>query len=435
MRFLFFFVFVISSISHAQNSDEVLFDAQSSFLKGELFSSYRLYLTIIDKNPQKLKSSDVENFVSTAQVINTIGEFEDACKRLESISNLKDAAAFSCGKVFMKLGKYEDAQKYFNSIANNYLPFDVSIFKITNDLNHSERQNCLTDSANLDKLKSLSTENQELKTITQARCKLALSKYAESIRVLHELNPSSAYYLSSLQEQAWSQFKKRDLESSKELINVLMSIYESKNKQVIQSAIPDNLYYESKYLRAYIDLIMQNSEKSKKRLAELFQELKRYKTKNTYNDQSVLQVIKLIHDVDSIPKLQAKQYSLLGKVRNYIASWAANDSTARVDDQVRFLVAVNKEISRVQVIKNVEFVDQYILRLQKLKKAAIQTTAQTIYAGVKNAERSIESLSFKANMGQLENYWADQTEGKRSLADVIDDYKFGIMQVEDYLGK
>lgn len=434
---LFTIILFLSSIGSAQiklDLDEMLYDAQSSFLKGDLFSSYRYYLIIVDKKPYALTNVDINNLVSAAHIVVSSKEFEKFCKDLTNVPKLKDMASFQCGKTLMKIGKYEEAQKYFNQVSEKFLTYEVAILKNSNIMNYSQRQQCLNEIEKYNFTK-LSPDEIQLKTVTEARCKLLLSKYAESIQSFNQLSTRMSYYLFSLEEQAWAQFKRRDLESTKELITALLVIYESKSNSKYQTEITDGTYFETRYLKAYVELLNKNMDKSKKLLTELYNDLKKYKLENKFNADNVKTTIKLIMDVDSVPKLQSKQYTSLGLVRNHVASWATVDYSAKLDERLRFLIAINKEIKRIRGIQNDTVLSGYMNLLLKLKKDAIQTTAQTMYAGVKAAERAIESLQFKANMGQLENYWAQQTEGKRTLADVIEDYKYGIMQVEDYLGK
>jgi len=97
-------------------------------------------------------------------------------------------------------------------------------------------------------------------------------------------------------------------------------------------------------------------------------------------------------------------------------------------------MAINAEIDTVQNLNNGEF-SAYLSKLKAIQRLQARVVYEEMVQSMGQAKRNIDSIEFKANMGQVENFWAARTEGKRTLAEVLDTYKKEVTHVEDYLGK
>lgn len=424
------FAIIVILFSFSVNAQEsVINDAQSSFLKGELFNALRFYSRALEQKIQ-LSRFDIANFITTKQILSSSQVFESFCKNPPEKSG--PYFAFECGGQLIKAGKFEDALAVLNTVPESVENADLLVLKATASLNSSKKDQCLGYMERAFKLSKLSLTEQELKSISGARCMLMVSKYNEAIRAFHGINSKSPYYLSSLEEQAWTHFKRRDLESARELLSVLSAVYESQKKTL---AIADDSYFKSRYLAGYIELLSGNTEKSKKILRQLSSDIEKYKGGFQISDNHIRTLFKQIREVDNVSKLQEKQFRLLSKIRNLVFSWDRLATLIQIDDGIRYVIAINKELKQIEKLKIASNLPNYKNSLMRLRQAVVQSVAQAAYHGVLSSQKTIESLLFKSNMGQLENVWAERTEGKRTLAEVIEDYKYGVMQVEDYLGK
>ncbi len=414
---------------HAVGQESLVNDAQSSFLKGELFNALRYYSYATDQKIS-LSYTDISNYVTTKQILTSNVAFESFCKNLTGNSKQRSMFAIECGAQLIKSGKYEAALTVLDTVPSDFESVRVLVLKATASLSSSKRDQCLSYMEKAIKISKITLEDSELRSVSQARCLLMISKFGDATKAFHGINARSPYYISSLEEQAWTHFKRRDLDSARELLNVLASVYESNQKDF---EIPDGSYFRSRYLSGYIELLTENSEKSKKILKQLSTDLVKYKTRHIFTDGDIRALFREIREVDNIAILRNKRFQSLGKIREFVFSWDRIGTVIRIDDGIRYIIALNKEIKQIGKAK----IDMgsYKTALMKIRQGVLQDTAQVAYSGILNSQKTIESLLFKSNMGQLENFWAERTEGKRTLAEVIEDYKFGVMQVEDYLGK
>ena len=104
------------------------------------------------------------------------------------------------------------------------------------------------------------------------------------------------------------------------------------------------------------------------------------------------------------------------------------------DKNLKLLISLNIEIKNLESNLNPEL-KSYQASIIKLQEKQSKLVVYNIQNYMVNSQRGLDSILFKANMGQVENIWAERTEGKRTLAEVLDTYRSEVNQVEGYLAK
>jgi hypothetical protein len=136
----------------------------------------------------------------------------------------------------------------------------------------------------------------------------------------------------------------------------------------------------------------------------------------------------------SYTQLLSKDYAYISDFRNFMNTWSTTRESKNVDNQIRYMMAINTELVTARNLKS-HALTGYLKKLKRTQRLQSRMLIASMNRYLKDSKRNIDSMEFKANMGQVENFWASRTEGKRTLSDVLDAYKKEVTLVEDYLGK
>ncbi len=435
------FTFSAQSILAAKDikASEIVIEAQSSFMTGDLFNAHRFYVLAYEKTPQALDPKDIENMVVTKHITLPFKQFLAYCKNEVQFGKFKVETQFYCAKALVHAEKYIEALDFIENIPKSYQRLEYYFLKASLYLKINKTQNCLEDMtvAQSKVSENTSLHFRDLIQVIHARCLLAEGRYAEAVNKFQTLSVNSDFYLTTLEEQAWAHFKARNLTSSRDILKILISYFTGQDvkKQIFGA----DVYFRAKYLQAYIELISENRDRSRDLFAGLRVEIQKFKKYNiSKNSSKGIAIPKdtliKLSQLKTYSQLLNKEYDFIGKFRSFMSTWSSVEDSKNLDADVRYLVAINSEIDTVRRLKSAELVD-YLKKLKVTQKLQAQVVYLTMEQSLQQSRRNIDSIEFKANMGQVENFWAARTEGKRTLAEVLDSYKREITMVEDYLGK
>jgi tetratricopeptide (TPR) repeat protein len=413
---------------------EVLVEAESSFMRGDLFNANRFYGLAYEKAPKALDAKDIENIVVTKSITLSPKEFLSYCKNEAINGKFKVESQFYCAKSLIHSGNYIDAIDFIEKIPKEYQRLEYSFLKASLYLKLNKTPLCLEEMKTAQKkvTENTSLHFRDLIQVIHARCLLAEGRYSEALNKFQTLSVNSDFYLTTLEEQAWAQFKTRNLVSSRDIIKILISYFTGQD--VKDQIFGADLYFRIKYLQAYIELISQNRDKSQQLFADLKLEIQRFRKENLSKVIIPSDTAKKLSRLKSYAQLLSKDYAYIAKFRSFMNTWSTVGENKGVDDELRYLIAINSEMDTVRKLKSRTF-SHYYKRLRVTQKLQIRMLIASMEQALKESKRNIDSLEFKANMGQIENFWAARTEGKRTLSEVLDAYKREVTLVEDHLGK
>jgi hypothetical protein len=429
----------VQAVSKDFKASNVLVEAESSFARGDLLNSNRFYGLALIKTPQALESTDIENIVVTKFIALPYKEFLSYCKSRSNLSGAKSSVLeidtrFYCAKTIVHSENYLDAIDFIEKIPGNYQRLEYHFLKASLYLKLSKTPECLKEmeTAQLKVTDNTSLHFRDLIQVIHARCLLAEGRYVDAISKFQSLSVNSDFYLTTLEEQAWAHFKARNLTSARDILKILISYFTGQD--IHNQIFGADVYFRTKYLQAYIELISQNRDKSKEMFSDLKNEILNFK-KVSYSKMAVPPDLETkLYKIDTYSQLLQKENSFIGKFRNFMDTWSTMTEAKNLDNDLRYMISVNAEVKTIENLKSSEL-DSYLNKLKTIQKIQVELVANSMEQYLKQSKKNIDSLEFKANMGQVENFWAARTEGKRTLADVLETYKKEVTYVEDYLGK
>lgn len=441
MRSLVFtFVYAISSFvsqyawaAKDLKASEIIIEAESSFMRGDLLNSNRFYGLAYEKTPQALEPKDIENLVVTKHTALPLKDFISYCKTEASSGKFKVETQFYCAKTLVHSENFIEAVDFVENIPKSYQRLEYHFLRASLFLKLNKNSTCLEE---MDAAKNKVTENtsthfKDLIQVIHARCLLSEGRYPEAMNKFQTLSVNSDFYLTTLEEQAWAHFKARNLTSARDILKILVSYFTGQD--VKNQMFGADVYFRAKYLQAYIELISQNRDKAREMFAALKTEIQKFKKEN-FKIQIPKDTKVKLAQIKTYSQFLNKEYKFISSFRTFMSTWSAVEDQKNLDKELRYLVALNAEVERMKKIKNSNLYD-YIDIIEKAQKAQLNLVYESMEAYLKLSRRNIDSIEFKANMGQVENFWAARTEGKRTLAEVLDAYKKEVTYVEEYLGK
>jgi hypothetical protein len=420
-------------------SSNVLVEAESSFARGDLLNANRFYSLALQKTPQALEAQDIENITVIKQLALPPNEFLAYCKSQvrpgsHKTENFQVETQFYCAKNLIHSEKYLDSIDYIEKIPESYQRLEYHFLKATLFLKLNKTTQCLEEMASA---QSKVTDNtslhfRDLIQVIHARCLLAEGRYPEAVNKFQTLSVNSDFYLTTLEEQAWAHFKARNLTASRDILKILVSYFTGQDiKNQIFGA---DVYFRTKYLQAYIELISENREKSRQMFADLKAEIQKFK-KETYSKTSIPKdTLAKLYQIKTYSQLLEKNFSFIASFRDFMNTWSTTAESKNLDNDIRYMIAINAEVETIQNLKSSALTD-YLNNIKHTQELTVSLVYSSMERYLKESKKNIDSLEFKANMGQVENFWAARTEGKRTLAEVLDSYKKEVTYVEDYLGK
>ncbi len=425
-------IFLFSTQLFAVKTSDIVNEAKSSFLKDDHFQSARLYTLAFEKFSKLMEVDDVENYVVSQSILMSEPNFIKFCTSSQKLVDRAAEFSFYCGKAFVQKGMPTEALKFLDAVPSSFHRLEFHLVKSTAYLYSSKSQFCIDEIKKAqDKVSDNTSQHfRDLINVTEARCLVEAQRYAQALQRFQNIRVNSDFYLETLEEQAWVQFKMRNLASSRELLGIIISNIASQSKS--DNFAFSDTYFRVRYLQGYIDLIAQSTERSKQIFTAINQEILKYKTNVLRRMQIATKMAKFIGSVNSKADLESNKYAALFNFRKFTKTWGLPRQLDEADTALKFLIALNIEIARA---KTSSLPASYIASVENVKTVHVAYVSEIFKEQFNEAKRTIESIQFKSNMGQIENIWAERTEGKRTIAEAIDAYLKEVTSVEEYLGR
>ncbi len=407
-------------------------------MRGDLFNANRFYTLAFERVPKSLDFKDIENFVIGKFITLPLKDFLKYCKEESGITSrkakFKTETSFYCAKALIHGDNYVEAIDFINRVPKSYQRLEYHFLKATLFLKLNKTPQCLEE---MKTAESKITDNtslhfRDLVQAIHARCLLAEGRFAESINKFQTLSANSSVYLTTLEEQAWAHFKSRNFTSARDILKIITSYFTGQDiKNQIYGA---DVYFRTKYLQAFIELISENREKAKELFVSLKEQVQKFKKDNLVKPIHSSSSKKKLLNLKTYSQLLTAEYDFITKLRGAVDTWSTVGDLKQLDRNLRYLIALNTEIETLRKLKRRELAS-HLSQMRKLQSLQVDHIVAIMDQQAFETKRNIEAVEFKATMGQVENFWANRTEGKRTLAEVLESYKAEIAEVEEYLGK
>ena len=189
--------------------------------------------------------------------------------------------------------------------------------------------------------------------------------------------------------------------------------------------VSPTLYYRTKYLKAYLALIEQRQEGASNEFSQLKGSFDQFSKsiKTNLTPEKVLKDLapKGVSEIKELPPYLEVQMS-------YLSEWLGADVALGFEKEIRFQVALNKEMEKMNILPK-----PYSSQLNLLKAQSFKLFSHQYSAILVKLNKSLETLSLKAELGRLDVFWLNHTEGARNLDEVIENYKQTTKSFENYI--
>ena len=432
------FYFIISGALNFSNSfaattsiNNVLIDAESSFIAGDLLHSYRSYIFLEQVKPDHFNKVALAGYLETIFILSPEAFVREECDRfaLRPDSGVRAKANYICGLHFVEEKKPEVATVYLEKVERNSNFFwPAQIARATGDLILG-KPDLAAQHLDIKELKSYEKAGigDELQ-ITLARIRVTQNKLEEALKYYQAINSSSPFYVEALEETAWIFFKLEKYESAQVLIDVLKANYESAQKSSLNLKISSATYYKARYLEAYIILVQQRTEAATGLFSELQRDyskyplLKRDANVGIYLNNSKMAAFLKGQDIKSSNFRNFQENVSL--VMPVISDWVTPELKAQLEKEIKLETAYSFELDRTSKFKS-QFNDtltDYPALTQKLWESTLPQVLKKYALVNTKLNQGINVLSLKAELGKLEITWMARAQGTRSLDEVTDDY-------------
>lgn len=426
MRFHVMLLFLlISFTAYAGEWNAYINDARSSFLREDHLHAARLFESVLENQPNLLEAEDIEKYLISKSLLLPLDNFISLCKQRVSSGYKQVEFNFYCAKNLIDQNIGSEAVAFLDAVPANYHRLEFHLLKASAFLMQGKSTFCIEEIKNAQKKITANTSLhfKDLIQVTEARCLVDMQKYDEALVKFQNVQVESDFYLSTLEEQAWVQFKRRNLKASRDILNIIhlkVSSLQSTN------SIYDDMFFRVKYLQGYIDLITNNSESAKIIFQKITNDILKYKKENLRTLQVAFGLVKSLDSIKSKADFQNKK--LYQKFFNRTIGWISQALVSEADRGLRVLIALNLELNRKEFLST-----EYVQKIEELKRKHMNYLADVYKESFNDYKRSLDSIHFKSNMGQIENIWAQRTEGKRTIAEALDAYNKDLSGVEEYL--
>lgn len=435
-RFLFIVLttLMFASLAVAQNitAEALVRDAQVSMRLGDFYSAYRV-LTFLKGRQKNTFYRDAG--VEYLQVLSAIGsenKLAQECNSLKSTkgSEVKSKLMLECGKMFFELFNLKKSQEYLETISlrSNSYP-EASVYLSSVYMSNSDGEKCLKllDEKLLKRMKS--QEVKDLYYLTRARCHIEINQTDKAILDYQQISTTSVFYSEALEETIWAQFKSRRLESSRTLLDVLITTYESR-LSTGQNVGPAS-YYRGRYLQAYIELVEKNGQRAENLFRSLNSAIEKYAKEqeriinksNDYSRQIATESQNWI-DVRAMPA-EIKEFLFLVK------EWGDPRQKHNLDRVIDRHISYVRELQKLKTNPSPDFA-QYREEIAKLEQQNRIFMAQEFERASRSVNRAFSVMKIKSELGRIEIIWSQRAQGVRSIGELLEAYQQEVNDVEDY---
>ncbi|MCB0393009.1 MAG: hypothetical protein KDD25_00535 [Bdellovibrionales bacterium] len=429
------FAWSVTSSAKLQVKD-LLRDANFASRTADHYKALRNFNYIRGKAPNSLVEMGIGQYLASLRVVGTEREVLEACQ--EMIKNVKknkvSRLAYHCAKS-LATGRYAPlANSFIKKISkkSEFYPYALVVDGALK-MREGDGTSCIKRLSESLKVKFEKEGIVDLYHLTRARCYISSHKFEEAISEYQRIGQESPHYFQGLSEVGWLFFKTRNLERANEVFNIIAAAHKSIGYNG-GKGVNDRMYFEAKYLRAYMDVLKRSTEYSVQRFNQLKVDAEaKYRAEEFFNGNVVGKIQKIV-EKDSSQWIDIA--SSAPTVRDFIefaSNWVDQKLFSNLVSSLELSISLGKEKKR---ISKLEFSgrEDYLASIDRLMSASNNEVGKKLTEVVTEANRSIKSVQIKAEMGKLELEWVDRNEGVRDANELLKGFQDSVRSVEDYLG-
>lgn len=394
------------------------------------YRAYRLGLIMRTKTPVEFYKSGFVPFLESYAMIASVKDMEKQCETLAESKNssTRSLIYLTCGRMMLDMFELSKAQKYFEKISpasKEAVPGTVYLSSLYLGRGDGERCVALLNQGLRKKIRH--PVLRDLFHMTRGRCFLELNKYDQAVLEYQLISPTSQYYYDSLEETSWAQFRTRRFESARTLLDVIITTYETGLGQ--NRSVSPSMYFRTRYLQAYIELIENNVPKATGQFNALEQAISAYMKPQVDQLLKARELTKKIIDdntkwidMQAMPD-EVKQFL------SVVGDWTDSAIRKKIERTIGLQFSLSRERTRLQ--GEAQFAN-YVEVVRRLESANAKTLETELVSAARAAAKSMRVLKIKSDLGRIEIKWVERTQGVRSIEELLESYKKEVDEVEDH---
>jgi hypothetical protein len=412
-------------------------DADASLSNSDAMHAYRSYSYLETSKPEIFKRFGLVGYLESVFILGPTTLAKSECDRLVATSDKQVIfkAAYVCSLEYTQLKQPELAAAFLAKITRSssfYWP--AQIILVANDFSKNDSASALKRILlqDISHFKKFDLEDEF--HLSRARAFAGLSKVGEALSEYQAISSKSIFYINALHEMAIVFFKTKKFETAQMLIDVIRTNYEGSFRGAQKINVPANIYYDARYLEAYIDLTQVNSENATSQFDLLQKENEKYHERHQYSLE-VASTIKVINE-QGVRWADSRNFTdaLQGQLQ-LISNWMSPDVRLKLEREITLQLTYAHEWARLNtynsILKDPEL-QTYKKAIEKLKQSSLAAIQTDMTEDLKMVMQNIKAFTMKARLAKLEAVSMSKAQGTRSLDEVIDDYLAKVRQIDEF---
>lgn len=400
--------------------------AEGDFELGDFYQAYRVLSGLEAKRPDFFGEKSLEIYLKSIWVTGSPEFLAEECARLSRHSSkiVARRSSYLCGLYSLRSRKPDQAEKFLNNVTKDsglYWPAQILLASASLFTNFPEQGLKKLEIKDLPQYEKRGLKAQFF--MVKARLLSMMEKWEDAVQAYQNIGIKDPQYSDALFESIFVLFKQRKFETVRVLSDVLMASYAS-TSQVGNMKVPASYYFQTKYLRAYIELLELQQEVASQSFISLKSEYEDFvkklrgelvasKATNLFKNE--------IHkwpDVRTFPPVIETQLAAIG-------DWMGPDLRLDMERLILQQVALSQESKRTRTY-SVAFMGQlesYPAKIDRLKGFNLAVLTKKYESNVSRLNKALNGLTLKTEMARLEVAWMGRAQGARTMDDIIESYR------------
>jgi hypothetical protein len=436
-------ILFFASFSFAQSADEpkmkvedLTREAQVSNALSDRFRSLRLTAFLKDKRLDSFLKDGVVEYLESFQRLSSQSALSNECGRLSKVKDeiSRDKVLYTCARLMFDDYALKRSQEFLEQVSTKstwFVPAQILLSTIY--LSNSDGEKCVQTLPPKMIKQVKNSQTSDLFHLTRARCFVEINQSDKAILEYQLINTTSPFYFFALVETVLTQFKQRHLESARTLLDVMITTYESGYGDE-RKGISTSMYFRSRYLQAYIELVLRNSKRSEALFKSLKEAIEKFEKQSLITESAAAELAKRIsaHNLEWID-MRAIPKDIQGFLE-MTKEWGDIRFRKRLDRLIDYKFALSRELKRLQDEPKSDF-DEYVKNLRTLDQKTSAEMELEFMRAQRNIARSIRVMKIKSDLGRIEIIWADRAQGVRGIGELLESYQQEVDEVEDFFGQ
>lgn len=412
--------------------EKLLQDAEFSYKKGDLYQSYRFFENGKFKVAnfwEKYGSTYVKVLSDLSSPIQLIKECANNYAKTKSVDRM--ILSYHCSKELTVIGYLKPALKLINKVKPNkewQAKYDTLLASIY--LGLKSPNECLQQLNEKKKDFFVQSNLSDIYHITRARCLSLKADYYQAYKEYQQVYSSSPNYLHSLQEMVWIQFKRRDIESTKTLTQILLSAYSGQESGDTVS-LSSNNYFQVRYVRSYLELVQGDINNTNDLFSPLRSDFGIYQ-KSALNTESEVKSALSDFFNSELNWINFKNSNTaLSNLNSMSKNWLPLNESILTEKLFKIYIATKLEMKRIQKIKSFS---NYTKAIAKLNSLAKENLNANILKTWEHNNDLLTGFDLKLLLGKNQIQWIKESNGLKSLDDAIKLYEEKQRYLSSFLG-